>query len=113
MDKLIKNLVVKWLFEQLSNVDSTVSWPAVKGAVRAKVEVAVPGRFWDAPAMLVADQVIDGIAEACHDEAVMKSLIQDCVAGNWDKAMTDLEAVLAMISDPSPHHKVALEALRA
>lgn len=97
----IRNIAIKWLLDSLNDFAVHQDWNKVRLAVEARVAAAVPGQFFDKPALVLVDEVIDAVHATLLDRNDLMAIVNDCLAQNWDKAYADLKAMVLKATNPS------------
>lgn len=94
MPSWISSLIVPYVFQALQGLEASIKWESVVAAVNGLLASA------QLPAWLIAilspfvAKVVAVFQAALADDADEKALITDAAAGNYAKALLDLEALI-------------------
>jgi len=94
MLNMIIAFLAPFIIRQIDKYGHEIDWAKVKSDAEIRIRVLVPGKFFDAPAVDLANRVIDAAAGLMQNDEEMKKIVEMCKQGRYLEAIKELAAFL-------------------
>lgn len=112
-EKYLISLVIGFVMRQLAKFVATVDWATVKIDAAVRIAAVVPGEWFDAEAVAVANALIDGVQAVLSSTAEWEKIINLLATSKFTEAGEALLELLAKQWKPDPQNLHALKAQAA
>lgn len=100
----IISLVISFVLRQIDKFKETIDWAKVRLDLDVRVRALVPGTFFDAEAVAIADWLLDSVIYVLSAQGHLQSVLTKLATSDWAGALAELKELLADLwSQVGPH----------